>query len=112
MEDNFLVQHVDEPSHTSGNILDLVISNDDQLVQNEGRHKMIMATLKIEMSEFGIPSRSRNYNRANFSEMRKEVRNVECWCIIKTHLDDLVDKLVPWKRPRKGSPLPKWMNAE
>ena len=29
MEENFLIQHVVEPTHTSGNILDLVISKDE-----------------------------------------------------------------------------------
>ena len=35
LEDNFLVQHVDESTHKGGNILDLVISKDEQLVENE-----------------------------------------------------------------------------
>ena len=132
MEDNFLTQHVDEPTHTSGNVLDLVISKDDQLIQNvsyEGRlgksdHEMIITTVKMEMVDFDIPTRMRNYNLANFGEMRKEVGNVdwesaldqagveESWSIIKRCLEDLVDKWVPWKRPRKGRMAPKWMNAE
>ena len=40
MEDNFLIQHVDEATHKSGNLLDLVISKNEQLVGNvehEGR---------------------------------------------------------------------------
>ena len=32
VEENFLVQHVDESTHTSSNILDLVLSKDEPLV--------------------------------------------------------------------------------
>ena len=62
MEDNFLIQHVDEPTHKIVNLLDLVISKDEQLVENvehEGRlgksdHKMIMATSRLKMVDLRL----------------------------------------------------------
>ena len=103
MEDSFLIQHVDEPTHKSGNLLDLIISKDEQLVENvehEGRlgksdHEMLIATLRIKVVEPSAHAGKRNYDRANFSEMRKEMKaenweeilgqtGVEqCWCIIR-----------------------------
>ena len=132
LEDNFLVQHVDEPTHKSGNTLDLVLSKDDQIVENieyEGRlgksdHEILMVTMGLRAVGGDKTPDSRNYDRANFDEMRKEMKEVHweelleqtdvetCWGIIKQFHDDLVDKWVPWRRKRKGRASPKWMNAE
>ena len=131
VEENFLEQHVDEPTHTSGNILDLVLSKDDHLVQSveyEGRlgksdHEMLMITLKMELVEAVVPDNSRDFDRANFSEMRREMADEdwtilsqkgveECWSIIHGRLDRLVDDWVPWRRRRGRKDAPRWMNAE
>ena len=132
MEENFLIQHVNEATHKGGNILDLVISKNEQLVENvehEGRlgksdHELIMATLRLKMVVPDIPTARRNYSRANYDEMRNEMREVdweiildqtgveECWCIIKDFLNELVDKWVPWSKEKKGRVSPRWMNAE
>ena len=132
MEDNFFTQHVDKPTHKSGNILDLVISRDENLVESveyEGRlgksdHEMLMVTLRMEIEVPSIPANSRDYNRANYVEMRKEMRNVnweeklnqsgveETWCILKRTLDQMVDKWVPWRRKSGRHNVPRWMNNE
>ena len=129
IEDNFLAQHVDEPTHKSGNILDLVISKDEHLVENvehEGRlgksdHEMLLVALNLEMIEAVVPTNSRDYGKANFEEMRRELRDEswecishtgveECWSILRGRLKKLVDDWVPWKR--KGMNTPRWMNGE
>ena len=120
-EDNFLVQHIDEPTHTSGNILDLVISKEEDLIDHieyEGRlgksdHEMLLVTIRLKTNDVTNISQVRNYNRANYDEMRKELNAVsweqvlsgtdveECWRIIKCFHDELVDKWVPWRRRRR-----------
>ena len=132
LEENFLIQHVNEVTHTSGNILNQVISEDENLVESvdhEGRlgksdHKMVMVTLRMEMGDADDPSKSRDYGRANFEEMRKEMREIdwerslnqagvdESWCFLKGVLDRLVEKWVPWKRKRGRWNAPRWMNSD
>ena len=85
---------------------------------------MLMVTMRLETLDSARYAASRNYDRANFNEMRKEMGEVqwdevlsnadveECWTIIKRFHNDLVDKWVPWRRKRKGRVAPKWMNAE
>ena len=131
MKDNYLVQHVEEPTHKSGNILDLVISKDEHLVENvdyEGRlgksdHEMLMVTLKLEVVEAVVPTNSRDYDRANFDEMRRELSEEsweclnqtgveECWSIIRGRLEQLVEDWVPWRRRKRGRNTPRWMHSE
>ena len=131
VEENFLVQHVDEPTQTSGNILDLVLSKDDDLVrsvEHEGRlgksdHEMLMVTVRMDLVEPVVPNNSRDYDKANFDEMRREMEEEdwstlsqkgveECWSIIRGRLERLVDDWVPWRRRRRGNDAPRWMNAE
>jgi ribonuclease P/MRP protein subunit RPP40 len=131
MEDNYLVQHVDEATHKSGNILDLVISKDEDLVESveyEGRlgksdHEMLMITVSMEMPDVVVPTNSRDYDRANFDEMRRELKEEtwtnlnqagveESWSIIRKRLEQLVDDWVPWRRKSKRKNSPRWMNSE
>ena len=130
LEDNFLVQHVSEPTHKSGNLLDLVISTDEDMVEGvecEGRlgksdHEMLMVTTRVKALNVATESKIRDYNRANYTEMRKEMREEswssidhtdvnESWSIIRNRLQKLVVDWVPWRR-RRGKNIPKWMNGE
>ena len=131
MEENFLFQHVDEPTHRSGNILDLVLSKDEHLVrsvEHEGRlgksdHEMLMVTVSMELVKAVVPNNSRDYDRANFEEMRREMEDEdwatlnqkgveECWSIIHGRMEKLVDDWVPWRKRRGGKDAPRWMNSE
>ena len=133
LEDNFFIQHVDEPTHKSGNILDLILSKDENIIDNvehEGRlgksdHEMLMVTMRLETIEAVVPTNSRDYDRGNFVEMRKEMKAVawddcldqvgveESWSIIRGKLEQLVEKWVPWRRKKRGGGrAPKWMNQE
>ena len=74
MEDHYLIQHVEEATHKSGNILDLVISKDEELVENieheerlgKSDHEMLIVTVSMEMADIVVPTNSRDYDRANF----------------------------------------------
>ena len=132
MEENFLIQHVDEATHISGNVLDLVISKDENLVESvehEGRlgksdHEILMITLRTEVGNADDPTKSRDFGRANYKEMRKEMGEIdwenslretgveEAWSILKGVLDHLVEKWVPWKRKKGRLNAPRWMNSE
>ena len=80
-EDNFLIQHVDEPTHTSGNTLDLVISKDDDMVESieyEGRlgksdHEMLMVTMRLKTVGGAKTADSRNYD----SKFRRNAERTE-----------------------------------
>ena len=83
-----------------------------------------MVTMQLETVDGADSVASRNYDRANFGKMRREMGEVqweevlkdtdveECWSIIKRFHDDLVEKWVPWRRKRRGKVAPKWMNSE
>ena len=73
-----LTQHVEIPTHINGNILDLLISSDEEMVQCvdvEGRlgksdHEMIVATIGFNPIMSHKNEFTRNYRKANFTEMR------------------------------------------
>ena len=49
-------------------------------VEHEGRlgksdHEMLMITLRTEMGDADDPTKSRDYGRANFEEMRKGMKH-------------------------------------
>ena len=130
IDDNFLQQHVDEATQRSGNILDLVITNDPNLVSQvemEGKlansdHDIITTTINLETDAKNNNRRTRNYNNADYDEMKKmmrrnweeELRNKDVegsWQLIKGVIDEAVEKCVPWKKIRAGNP-PKWMCNE
>ena len=80
-----LTQHVDVPTHISGNILDLLISSDEELVQCvqlEGRlgksdHEMIVATIGIVPIRRKKIEDSRDFRKASFIEMRGCARGID-----------------------------------
>ena len=131
LEDQYMTQHVDGPTHINGNVLDLVITRDDEIVESvtmEGRlgksdHEMILTTLKSEASNDTRSVFLRDYSKANYRQMKSkmisvnwskemEARNVEeCWSFFKGFLDSIVDEFVPLKR-KKGKRAPPWMNGE
>ena len=131
LEDNFMMQHVDEPTHINGNILDLVITRDEDLVQNlrmEGRlgksdHEIIMVDLKFAMDEAGEKVFTRNYFKADYHQMKNRTKAMnwlaeigdkgveESWQLIKRFLEKLVEEHVPWKR-RKRNNAPPWITNE
>ena len=131
MEDEYMTQHVDGPTHINGNVLDLVITRDDEMVESvtmEGRlgksdHEMILTRLKTRFTKETRSVFMRDYSKANYREMRARAKSVnwsremdgrdveECWTFFKGFLDEVVNEYVPLKR-KKGKSAPPWMNKE
>ena len=73
IEDNFLHQHVGEATQRSGNVLDLVITNDPSTVSDielEGKlggsdHEIITTTIDFETNRQKGDEGTRDYNRAD-----------------------------------------------
>ena len=123
-------QLVTEPTHKSGNILDLVLCNREDMindVKNECRigksdHNLIMFKMTI-VKEKGKDQMSLNYGKAQFDEMRtataeinwKEelmAKNVnEMWHSIKGHVLKLMNEFIPWKK-RKNGKNPPWIDGD
>ena len=131
VEDEYMSQHVDGPTHINGNVLDLVITRDDEMVESvtmEGRlgksdHEMILTRLKTDATKETRSVFMRDLSKANYKEMKArislvnwsnemEARNIEeCWLFFKDFLDGIVDEFVPLKR-KKGRRATPWLNKE
>ena len=131
VEDKHMSQHVEESTHISGNLLDLVISSEDEVVrdvQMEGRlatsdHKLIEAELLLEVPPSQSSDHVRDYGRGDYAEMRRRAGNIdwanemedlsveESWSFIKKNLSELIESLVPMKRKRSAR-APPWMYGE
>ena len=128
--ETFLTQHVSEETHKSGNILDLVLSSDENMVKGielDGKvgksdHEIVNVDAIINVRRDDRGKQFRNVKRANFEEMRKDVnidweaeleeKNVnEMWEIITEKVNDAVEKHVPWCKIKKAN-KPKWMDNE
>ena len=127
----FLIQHVDEPTHRSGNILDLVLTNDERLVKEvklEGKldqsdHEIISVHLYGEVETRTGNDEYRDFYRVKYDQMRTEMSTMRwgemmgdkdvngMWHTLKTTLYGMIEKYVP-KRKRKGKVKPKWMDGE
>ena len=84
-EEVFLEQLVTTPTHNSGNILDLILCNREELVKEvraEGRigrsdHDLIGFKLCINAKKTKNQHAMLNFGKANFTEMRKEMANID-----------------------------------
>ena len=126
-----MTQHVETSTHISGNVLDLILSSDDDLVTNvqmEGRlgmsdHEMIVATIAIEPIRTLECKYARDFRKANYVEMRGHMARVdwadkygesdveECWSVFKELIAQITDNFVPLKRKRNNN-TPPWMDKE
>ena len=131
VEDGYMIQHVEEPTHISGNLLDLVISSDEDVVRSvemEGRlaksdHEMIGVDLLLDIKTGQPTEHVRNYARGNYIEMRRQMKDIrwvqelenlgveECWHFIKCKMATMTEALVPMKRKRRVD-APPWMDGE
>jgi hypothetical protein len=131
VEDGHMTQHVVEPTHISGNLLDLVISSDENMtqgVQMEGRlatsdHELIEASLILDVKTERASKHFRNFAKGDYDEMRRRADNIQwdlelmnlgvedSWCFIKRKLLEMMESLVPMTRKR-GARAPPWMDGE
>jgi hypothetical protein len=130
IQENFLYQKVKEATRNE-NILDLVLSTDDNLVadlsvgeslvnsdHNIIRFRLNMKT-EIQSNEMRIP----NFYKANFNLFRDKFSNVdwhcmdeisvnEQWELLKDKIKEVERETVPFKikRTQMGKMKPKWFN--
>ena len=128
--DKFLKQHVESATHDSGNVLDLIISSEDELVRDvemigkigKSDHAMIKCVIDTDVVKSNNATMRPNYNRANCVEMRRMMRKNwreelegktvnEMWSVIKKSLENTVTIHVPLKK-KKRTDEPKWLDAE
>ena len=128
--DAFLTQHVEGATHLSGNTLDLVLSSDPSLVRGVemiGRigasdHETLLVDVPLDALTRRASYTMRNFNKANFGEMRRELSidweaalsglSVDSmWTSIKSRINGTIEKFVPLKRIGLNR-KPKWLNHE
>ena len=128
--DKFLTQHVDMATHNSGNLLDLILSSEDNLVSDvedcgkigKSDHVMIKYKVHMDAMRSGRAKASRNFRRARCDEMRSSMRkdwkntmagkNVnETWAVLKESIEASIDEYVPMRKIRQID-APKWLDVE
>ena len=127
----FMQQHVEEPTHKSGNILDLVLCDQEGMikeVKGEGRvgksdHDVISFTVCVRPEKSTISRMTMNFRKAKFEDMRGQMRAVnwretlrdkdanEIWNSIRGRLERLMAECIPMRRTKaKDSPL--WFDRD
>ena len=128
--DVFLVQHVTSETHRSGNVLDLLLTTEESMVDSirmigkigSCDHEAMLVDLKIKPKWDEMTKVIRNYNRGNYDEMRKmmridwekELANLDVertWVTIEHKIAEAIDECIPEKRVvTRGKP--RWMTGE
>ncbi len=124
-------QMVEGPTHTKGNQLDLILTNEPEQVlsvRDLGRlgksdHIMLELTIEAGYSLEVTEAEKLNWQRADFQEIRKDLDQVdwgvemgglnveECWDMFRDILDESVKRNVPTGRAIKPG-KPRWLTQE
>ena len=123
-------QLVSEPTHISGNVLDLILCDSEGLVNmvrtigrlGKSDHEMISFRVTMEAKKAKKQQASLNYLRANYQEMRNmmksesweemEVMDVnEKWIYVKKKILESIEKHTPRRKSSKRMGPP-WMNKD
>ena len=129
-KNKFLIQHVETETHNSGNTLDLILSNKENMVSDvvmigklgKSDHHALMCSVEIGIKRLSDTRKFRDYRRANVDEMRRymrknweeETRGMDVngiWLLLKHSLESAENKFVPLRK-RKPTDEPKWMDSE
>ena len=73
VHDKFLHQHVETETHNSGNVLDLILTNDEQMISDEktvgqlgqSDHHIVMCSLQTKSSRSNNAKKDKDFKRAN-----------------------------------------------
>ena len=115
VQDNFLTQHVLEPTRAA-RVLDIVLSSQKEFVDNvviqeplgNSDHNQLHFNTKVKQCR-------RDFRKGNYKEIRKSVALVDwddkmknktataCWNILRGELDSAIDSHVPMKKQGKRS---------
>ena len=127
----FMQQHVEEPTHRSGNTLDLVLCDQEEMikeVRGEGRlgksdHDMISFTLCARPNKTANQRMTMNFRKAQFEEMRGRMKEIdwqeilrdkdanEMWISIRGCVERLMSDLIPMKKTNAKT-NPQWFDKE
>ena len=128
--DAFLVQHVSDETHHSGNILDLVLTDDEEMVREirmvgkigSSDHEAMTVDVAFG-SKYEVRERwRRNYDRGDYEKMRRELSLdwraeldglgvEEKWKKIEEKIKEATEKCVPWKKVSSNR-QPKWLTGD
>jgi ribonuclease P/MRP protein subunit RPP40 len=130
INDKFMHQHVEAKTHDRGNILDLIISSSEELVNEvgcEGKlgtsdHEIISFCIRNETNKREEPKTYRDFSRANVGEMRgtmqrnwheimAEMSVNQMWEEITNTVNRAIEDHVPLRK-RKNHVAPKWFNND
>ena len=120
--DNFLTQHVLEPTRAA-RVLDLVLSSQKEFVDNvviqepldSSDHNQLHFNIKIKSDKTKVKQCRRDFRKGNYKEIRKRLAHIdwndkmkdktatECWNILRRELDSATDSFVPMKKQGKRS---------
>ena len=128
--EQFLEQYVTEPTHTSGNVLDLVLCNKEIIkeVRTEGRigrsdHDIVAFNITVTRDKDQSQRMLPNYGKANFEEMRRKMAEKnwkrelegkdvnEMWISIRGFVRKIMSDHIPAKK-RRAMKDPPWMDGD
>ena len=122
IQDNFLTQHVLEPTRAT-RVLDIVLSSQKELVDNvnikeplgSSDHNQMHFDINIKSDRTKVKQCRRDFGKGNYKEIRKSLALIdwndkmknktatECWNILRGELDSAIDSYVPMKKQGKRS---------
>ena len=122
VQDNFLTQHVLEPTRAA-RVLDIVLSSQKEFVDNvviqeplgSSDHNQLHFNINIKSDKTKVKPCRRDFRKGNYKEIRKSLALVdwddkmknktatECWNILRGELDSAIDSHVPMKKQGKRS---------
>ena len=122
-------QHVIEPTHISGNLLDLILCDSEGLVNmvktigrlGKSDHEMISFRVTMEAKRAKSQCAAFNHRRANYGKMRSSMEGENWaemdpmdvngrWIYVKEKILDAIKKHTPRKKMSKAA-SPPWMNS-
>ena len=117
VQDSFLIQHVLEPTRGE-NVLDTVLSSHTEFVDNVkiceplgySDHNQIYFIIKVKGERNRKIRYRKMFHKESYKDMRKYLAKIdwnntlenktatECWNILKSEIDCIVEKCVPLKK--------------
>ena len=122
VQDSFLIQHVLEPTRGE-NVLVIVLSSQKEFIDNVriceplgcSDHNQIYFIMKVKGEQNRKIRYRKNFHKGRYKDMRKYLAKIdwnntlenktakECWNILKSEIDCIVEKFVPLKKQGKRS---------
>ena len=122
VQDNFLTQHVLEPTRAA-RVLDIVLSSQKEFLDNvviqepldSSDRNQLHFNIKIKSDKTKVKQCRRDFRKGNYKEIRKRLAHIdwndkmknktatECWNILRGELDSAIDSFVPMKKQGKRS---------